>query len=145
MALYGNRSIPSLLGVLFLLCSGAAIAQSSNQSVRVAIDVKPGDTPTIIQPKRQGMLPVAILTTQEFDVARVDPASVQFGPTGTEAFAFRFASADVNNDGEEDLLLLFRMQDLKLECRDILLQLRGKTTDGLEIQGEEAVQMEGCR
>ena len=138
-------AVCSLLSFLPLLPTGGGVTgQSRAEAIHVAIDVKPGDTPTSIEPKREGMIPVAILTTREFDARRVDPATVRIGATGTEAAVFRSMSEDIDRDGDPDLLLLFRVQEMKIECRDATLRLRGKTLDGQQIQGEETVKMEGC-
>jgi hypothetical protein len=109
------------------------------------MDVKPGDEPTTIQPKRGGMLPVAVFTTEEFDATRVNPGTVRFGAEGTEGSVFRTSSDDVDKDGDVDVLFLFRMEELGLECSDTMLKLNGQTTDGMRFWAEEAVEMEGCR
>ncbi len=44
--------------------------------LEVAIDVKPESCPNPINVKSQGVLPVAILGTADFDVNQIDPASV---------------------------------------------------------------------
>lgn len=48
----------------------------------VDIDTKPGSYPNSVNPKRKGVIPVDILTTEEFDATAVDPLSVRFGPDG---------------------------------------------------------------
>ena len=110
----------------------------------MVIEVKPGDSHTSIEPKRGGMIPVAVLTTQEFDASRVDPATVRVGATGTEAAVFRSMSEDIDRDGDTDMLLLIRVQDMKLECSDTTVHLRGKTLEGQQIEGKKTVKMEGC-
>lgn len=130
--------------VVVWLADGIATGQSPAKTQRVTIDIKPGDTPTIIQPKREGMLPVAILSMLGFEANSVDPATVRIGATGTEASVFRSASEDVDKDGDTDLMLLFRMKELKLECTDKAIRLSGETTSGQRIEGEETVTMEGC-
>jgi hypothetical protein len=135
------------LGPWILLSGSCAVAgaQSANEGIKVTMDVKPGDNPTVIQPRRGGMLPVAVLTTGEFDAARVDVGTVRLGAEGTEGSVFRTSSDDVDNDGDADLLLLFRMEELGLKCSDTMLRLNGQTTDGMRFWAEEAVEMEGCR
>jgi len=46
----------------------------------VSCDIKPGSDPNSINPKSKGVIPVAILTTPDFDASTVDPTSVMFGP-----------------------------------------------------------------
>ena len=138
-------SVWGLLSIVVLLLSGRVVnGQSSGEVLHVVIEVKPGDSSTSIEPKRGGMIPVAILTTQEFDASRVDPATVRMGATGTEAAVFRSMSEDIDRDGDTDMLLLIRVRDMKLECRDATVRLRGKTQEGQQIEGEKTVKMEGC-
>ncbi|MBI4476035.1 MAG: hypothetical protein HY654_02615, partial [Acidobacteria bacterium] len=113
--------------------------------LKVTIDVKPGDEPTTIEPKREGMVPIAILTTKEFDATRVDVATVRAGAKGTEAAVFRSATEDVDDDRDVDLLMLFRVQQLALECDGKAVVVKGRTTSGQEFEGSEAVTMEGCK
>lgn len=126
------------------LCAVAG-AQSANEGIKVTMDVKPGDNPTIIQPRRGGMLPVVLFTADGFDAARVDVGTVRLGPAGAEGSVFRTSLDDVDRDGDKDLLLLFRMEELGLKCSDTMLKLSGKTSDGMRFWAEEAVEMEGCR
>jgi hypothetical protein len=130
--------IGSMLGTL-LTCSTVVA-----DDVHVTIDVKPGNTPTTIEPNSRGMLPVAILTTRVFDATTVDPATILIGPTGTEAEPFRTMQEDVNRDGRTDLLILVRYQDLKVKCDTTIIRLTGKTTKGVSIEGSEKVTAEGC-
>src|SRR5262249_15362893 len=56
----------------------------------VIIDIKPSPTvnpnnPRPINPTATGVVPVAILSTAGFDATTVDPSTVRFGATGTEA------------------------------------------------------------
>ena len=45
--------------------------------IPVAFDVKPGSCPNPINLKDQGVLPVAIVGTADFDVTQIDPATVK--------------------------------------------------------------------
>lgn len=125
--------------------SGAVAQQTvAPQPVRVSIDIKPGDTPTTIEPGRQGMIPIAILTTREFDAATVDPSTIRIGPTGTEATIFRSNLDDVDKDGDIDVLLLVRVNEMRVKCGDTSILLKAKTTDGRQIEGSESVKTQGC-
>ena len=64
----------SRLQTFAVVLSTAAIAGPHMRAqqpppIRVTIDIKPGDTPTTIEPGRQGVIPIAILTTPQFDAA----------------------------------------------------------------------------
>jgi hypothetical protein len=116
----------------------------ASQPIRVTIDVKPGDEPTTIEPDREGMMPVAILSTAQFDASTVDPRTIRVGPTGTEAEPFRSMTDDVNRDGRTDMMALIRVQDLRVKCGDKLIRLSAKTKAGVDVEGSEAVVLEGC-
>jgi hypothetical protein len=45
--------------------------------IAVSVDIKPQSCPNPINSKSQGVLPVAILGTADFDVTQVDPSSVR--------------------------------------------------------------------
>jgi len=77
----------------------------------IAIDIKPGNEQNNINLKSKGVVPVAILTTDDFDAATVDPATAEFAGAEPE----RWKPADVDNDGDDDLLLHFRTQELELD------------------------------
>lgn len=118
--------------------------QSKTAVIRVTIDVKPGDTPTTLEPKREGMVPIAILSTKDFDAAQIDPDTVRAGATGSEASIFRSMMEDVDNDQDADLLLLFRVPHLALTCGVKSVVVKGKTQKGQDFEGAEAVAMVGC-
>lgn len=119
-------------------------AQPKPAVIQVMIDVKPGDTPTTLEPTREGMVPIAVLSTRDFDAAQIDADSVRAGATGTEASMFKSMLEDVDRDKDVDLLLLFRVKDLALNCRVKAVTLKGKMLKGQDIEGSEAVIMTGC-
>jgi hypothetical protein len=47
--------------------------------VRVAIDIKPGSDPNCFNINGHGVIPVAILGAEDFDVTEIDLASLSFG------------------------------------------------------------------
>lgn len=114
------------------------------EKIKVTIDIKPGDEPTTMDPKSGGLVPVAILSTPDFTAAAVDTATVRFGAKGTEAAVMRAMAEDVNKDGRVDLLMLFRNSETGVACGHTSASLTGKTKDGTEIFGSEALRTEGC-
>ena len=123
---------------------GIGTAASGADPIRVSIAIKPGDVSTTIAPTRDGMIPVVILSTREFDATRVDPTTVRVGAAGTEAAPFRSALEDIDKDGDTDMVLLIRVRQMGLACGDMSLTLTGKTADGQEIEGSEPITTEGC-
>jgi hypothetical protein len=113
--------------------------------LQVIIDLKPGESPNSINPRSQGVIPVAILTTDTFDATAVDPSTVLFGATGTEATPVHAALEDVNSDGRTDMILHFNTQDTGIQCGDTSASLTGETFSGQAIQGSDAIQTVGCK
>lgn len=114
-------------------------------AIAIKIDIKPGSFPNSINIKAYGQTPVAILTTDStdnittFDATSVDPATVLFGPTGTEAAPTHDALEDVDGDGDTDMLLLFDTQEIGINCGDTSATLTGATFDGEAIKGTDSI------
>ena len=109
------------------------------------IDIKPEGVPNSINPRSNGVIPVAILTHAEFAASSVDPSTVRFGATGTEAPAVHSALEDVDGDGDVDMILHFRTQDTNIQCGATMATLTGRTFGGQMIQGSDSVVTRGCR
>lgn len=129
--------------VLAVVLAGSPTLDAADP-IRVSVDVKPGDTPTTVEADRGGMIPIAILTTPQFDATSVDATTIRVGPTGTEAEVFRSMTEDVNRDGRTDLLMLVRLQEMSVKCGDKAIRVTGKTKSGADIEGSETVIVEGC-
>jgi hypothetical protein len=112
--------------------------------VTIAIDVKPGSFLNSINPKSQGVIPVAILTTDTFDVTTIDPSTVHFGATTTEAFPVHSALEDVDGDGDTDMVLHFETRATGIQCGDTSAPLTGKTLGGQVIEGADSIKTVGC-
>lgn len=106
-------------------------------SIEVLIDIKPGSDPNSINPDSQGVIPVAILTTDDFDASAVDPDSVRFGPA--EAEAVQWAFENVDGDGDLDMILHFETEETGISAGDTEAELTGKTVDGMDIHGSDSV------
>ena len=116
----------------------------------VTIDIKPGSYPNSINPRSKGKIPVAILSSMEFDaLTEVDMESLTFGPTGDEeSFAFCSCSPeDVNDDGYDDLVCNFYTQKAGFQCGDSEGILIGMTADGALLEGSDSVRIvpSACR
>ena len=73
------------------------------------IDIKPGGNPNNINLSSKGVVPVAVLTTNDFDASFIDPTTVEFA--GAEV-PVRWKLEDVDGDGDLDMLFHFKTQDL---------------------------------
>jgi len=146
------------------LCDTASV--TIDVAVPVAIDIKPGSCPNPFNLKSQGVLPVAILGTAEFDVATIDPASINLKIGSQEVRPIRSSLEDVATpftgeitscesctesgpDGFPDLTLKFKTQAIVQaigvdnvndgDC--FILTLTGKLNDGTPIIGEDVLRI----
>lgn len=121
--------------------SGEGIGEAITALVEAAteaaleIDIKPGSDPNSINPKSRGVIPVAILTTEDFDAATVDPETVVFA----DASPVHYTVEDVDRDGDNDLILHFRTQDTGIAPSDTEACLTGETLGGVLIEGCDSV------
>jgi hypothetical protein len=105
----------------------------------VAIDINPGSYPNSINLGSRGVIPVAILSTKDFDATKVDPLSVKFGPAGATEVHKKGHIEDVDKDGDLDMVLHFNTQDTGIKAGDTEVSLTGKTIDGKSIKGIDAI------
>jgi hypothetical protein len=116
--------------------------------IEVTIDIKPGSDPNAINPKSKGKIPVAVLSSLDFDApSDVDQDSLTFGHTGDEeSLAFCSPSPeDINDDGLYDLVCHFYTQHTGFECGDTEGILKGQTVDGVPIEGSDSVKIVPCK
>jgi hypothetical protein len=128
----------------------------------VFFDIKPGGCPNPINGKSRGVLPAAVLGTDEVDVTLINTASLRLG-TGMSndvAYPIRHSFEDVGApfignvvncrscseegpDGYLDLTLKFSTQEvfsiIGNTSGDITLVIHGAFTDGTEFEGEDVV------
>jgi hypothetical protein len=109
------------------------------QKLTVPIDIKTGETPNTINLAAQGVIPVAILSTADFDATTVDALSVRFGPGKAIETHKEGHPEDVNADGRTDLVLHFNTQDTGIQCGQTSATLTGFTTLGQRISGSDAI------
>ena len=102
----------------------------------VEIDIKPGSFPNSINPDSKGVIPVAILTTEDFDASTVYGATARFGPD--EASPVHDAIEDVDNDGDDDMILHFKTEETGIKADDTEATLTAETT-GMNIIGTDSV------
>ena len=117
---------------------------SSNQVIQVSIDIKPGSLSNPINPKSLGTIPIAILSTPDFDASlEVDKTSLTFGRTGDEhSLVFCNKNGeDVNDDGLLDLVCHFKTKLTGFQIGDTVGTLKGQTVNGVPIEGQDTVRI----
>jgi hypothetical protein len=110
--------------------------------VPVVIDIKPGEDPNMVNLGANGVLPVAILSTSDFDATQVDPTTVVLAGAGV-AVRGRSSLAsqkDVNDDGLVDLLVKVQIEDLAPEeLEDGVAVLNAETYSGVSVTGSDEI------
>lgn len=110
----------------------------------VSIDIKPGSFPNSIQPGSEGNIPVAILSSAEFNAPKwVDPNSLTFGRTGDEKSLQlgKVHPEDVNGDGLLDFVCHFDTPKTGFQVGDLRGILKGKLLSGRLFVGIDSVRI----
>ncbi|HEX9945029.1 MAG TPA: hypothetical protein VGG03_23720 [Thermoanaerobaculia bacterium] len=132
--------------------------------IEVPVDIKPGSCPNPLNLKSQGVLPVAVLSTADFDVSDIDLASITllgvhplrsaFEDVATpfEPFVGKQSRNDCTQagpDGLIDLTLKFSRQEIVAAIEAtfgpvadgavLVLPLEGELLDGTLILGEDVI------
>jgi hypothetical protein len=131
--------------------------------IKVALDIKPTSCPNPLNPKSKGVVPVAILGTDDFDVSDIDPTTILLEGIApirwntadvatpyypTEGKADCMDCNELGPDGYMDLTLKFRTQDLVAALEGygpgcVVLHLTGTLLDGTDITGEDVMRLKG--
>jgi probable HAF family extracellular repeat protein len=126
----------------------------------VAVDIKPGTCPNPVNVRSKGVLLVAILGSEEFDVTDVDVASIQLAGVGPLRSGYEDIAApvlDTNDcncteegpDGFLDLTLKFKIQRIIDAVGDVnsgdelQLELIGVLFDETHIKGADCILIRG--
>jgi hypothetical protein len=112
--------------------------------IDVQIDIDPNRFPNRVNLKRN-KIEVAILSSDTFDATAVEPSTLLFGKTGTEACPVRLTVKDINGDRAPDMVLWFNTVDTELECGDEHAMLTGAIVGGPSIQGSDSIVTVGCK
>lgn len=119
--------------------------------IEVGLDIKPGSYPNSINLKRTtGVVPVAVLGSEDFDIASIDVTTLRFG-TGMAEPAHDLLDLatyadhveDVNDDGFMDLVSHYDIADIGFEKGDTEACLVGETLSGIPIEGCDSVRIIG--
>lgn len=107
----------------------------------VAIDIKPGSDPAVVNPNERGKIWVAILSEDGLDAPQdVDQTTLTFGGTGSEHSLVdcRKQPRDVNGDGKDDLECRFDVQAAKLSAANPKGTARFQTKVGIYYEGQDS-------
>ena len=118
----------------------------------VEIDVKPGSDPNSVNTNSKGVLPVAILGSEIFDVTQIDQSSIFAYTTSVDfifdawvTFPLRCSVEDVNDDGILDLNCKFLKGDLMLDCWTNGIIVSGTlVSSGISFAGSDTIRPVPC-
>ena len=112
-------------------------------TIPVDMDIKPNNDENVVScTNEKGMIPVVIITTDNFDATTVNVNTLEFGP-GKAGVAHSDARhvEDISGDGKDDLMLHFRFEETGLDCESKTAELFGQTVAGDEIEGVDNITM----
>ena len=113
--------------------------------VQVVIDIRPGSECNPVNPKSNGVLPVAILSSETFDATQADPSTVflEGAPIASPSQQGKFLASeeDVNEDGWTDLVVKFDAELLDIALPTGTAVLVGVTFDGQAFWGEDTIRV----
>ena len=107
----------------------------------VTIDIRPALSTNPINPNSKGVIPVAVLTTPDFDAQTVDPATVRFGRGQAKPLFNKGFKWDLGNDSDIDVIYLFKTQETGIQSGDTAACLTGATASGQQFQGCDAIKI----
>jgi hypothetical protein len=111
------------------------------------IDIKPGSYPNSINLTSRGVLPVALLTTEDFDALTVDVDTIVLGDlkAGGTASPTKINEEDVDDDGDTDLIVFFSTPELvangALNTNSTQACMTGMTDNGEPFRGCDSVRI----
>lgn len=139
--------------------AGSALTILPPVVIEVGVDIKPGSCPNPLNVKSKGVLPVAILGGDGFDVRAIDVASVRlvgvaplrssYEDVGGAIDLSECECGEAGADGIEDLTLKFDTQKIVEALGEVsnnelfTLLLEGVTSDEVAIEGGDCVVIKG--
>lgn len=109
----------------------------------IDIDIKPGSDPNPINQGSNGLIPVAIFSSPEFDATTVLPETVSLGGAGVavrgKGTKYMAHEQDVNGDGDIDLIVQVETDGLDQVGANGEVELTAETSDGTSIIGYDVI------
>ncbi len=120
------------------------LAVRGSMPLTVEIDIKPGSYPNSINLGSKGVVPVAILSSDEFGATTVDPETVLLAGAGVairgKGSKLLAHQEDVNSDSLVDLVVQVETENLNPDAfQDGYAILTGETYSGQLIEGSDEI------
>lgn len=120
--------------------------ESVNKVIPIDIDIKPGSDRNPLNINGKGVIPVAILGNETFDVSIIDIQTLTLAGTMTAMTGQLYPSCGleyVNDDDYQDMVCHFRDDTSLWEPGDGEAKLSGVTLDGTMIEGSDRFEIVG--
>jgi len=145
----GFKSIKAIRDVTVLTKASAEQSEGitaieSASCYLVPMDVKPGSDPNSINLGSKGKIPIAVLSTPDFDATKVNLSTVEIGGAGVAVKnngTWQASFEYVNGDQLLDLVIHVETQDLRIPSTATSLSLTANTVGGTKICGEDAIRL----
>lgn len=119
---------------------GAGAACTANH-----FDFLPGHEPNVVNMRRRGHVTAAFIHSDSFDVEQVDISSIGLGVDRAPIAHRRAHYEDIDDDGDKDLLLHFRLPKTGIACGDEQVTIYASTLEGDDISASAEIETKGCK
>lgn len=133
-------------GTILVIVGGAEVPVAPGQTVEdivlVEIDIKPGSDPNCLNINGNGVIPVAILGSELFDVGDIYQDNLSFGGLGVRMRGKKgplCGLEDINGDGFSDLVCHFEDDTSHWIAGSSTATLIGERSDGTSFAGTDSI------
>ncbi|MHC4277933.1 MAG: hypothetical protein ACYSTI_11530 [Planctomycetota bacterium] len=115
-----------------------------HEYIQKSIDIVPHTTMNFVDHRSQGRVPVAILSTDNFNAPEsVNQDTLTFGRTGDEQSHSHCNTEDVDRDGDLDLVCFFNIPETGIQPGDKEAVLKGETVSGVTFAATDSIRAFG--
>ena len=117
------------------------------ETIPVIIDIKPGDEPNSINLCSEGVVPIAILGSDTFDVNDIDTDTLRFAEASVKVVGMKDPHSlcnyeDVNDDLFYDLVCQFMTADIAgIDGQSSTATVNGELLNGTPVEGTDSVKI----